>query len=187
MNEPNSKVSLKDFNSSINYNGGKPKYIEALWYLIKMFFFLSAFPFPYKFKVLLLKLFGAEVGTGVVLKPRVNIHMPWNLKIGNDVWIGEEAFILNFEKVTIGSNVCISQRTFLCGGNHNYLLPDMPYRNAPITVKSGAWVGAGCFVAPGVTIGVDCVIAACSVVNTDTLANSIYKGNPAAYVKKRWA
>ena len=62
-----------------------------------MVFFLSAFPFPSSLKTWLLKFFGAKVGQGVIIKPRVNIHMPWKLNIGDDVWIGEEVFILNFE------------------------------------------------------------------------------------------
>jgi putative colanic acid biosynthesis acetyltransferase WcaF len=147
---------------------------------------LTAFPFPSGLKCKLLRLFGAKVGKNVLIKPRVNIHFPWKLEIGSDVWIGEEVFILNFEKVKIGSNVCISQRAFLCGGNHDYKTPLMPYRNGTITLEDGSWVGAQCFVAPNVTIGVDCVVSACSVVTGDLPENSICTGNPAKAVKERW-
>ncbi|RYZ22406.1 MAG: colanic acid biosynthesis acetyltransferase WcaF, partial [Sphingobacteriales bacterium] len=40
-------------------------------------FFLSALPFPYRFKAWLLRMFGAKIGRGVIIKPRVNIHFPW--------------------------------------------------------------------------------------------------------------
>lgn len=92
-----------------------------------MLFFLLAFPFPSSLKVKILKLFGAKIGVGLVIKPRVNIHFPWKLIIGDDVWIGGEVFILNFELLTIGNNVCVSQRAFLCGGNHNFKIPSMLY------------------------------------------------------------
>lgn len=181
-----SRIRLKDFEPSINLDRGAGRIKEMFWYLTKMFFFLSAFPYPSILKVRLLRLFGAKAGHGVIIKPRVNIHMPWKLEIGDDVWIGEEVFILNFEKVTIGSNVAISQRAFLCCGNHDYRSPAMLYRNAPITLEDGAWVGASSFVGPDVTIGVDTVVAAGSVVTRSLPANGIYSGNPPKLQKNRW-
>ncbi|WPV00230.1 WcaF family extracellular polysaccharide biosynthesis acetyltransferase [Mucilaginibacter sp. cycad4] len=181
-----SKVRLKDFDNSVGLDRGAGKLKNITWYLVKMVFFLNAFPFPNSLKCFLLRSFGARVGTGVVIKPRVNIHMPWKLEVGSDVWIGEEAFILNFEKINIGNNVCVSQRAFLCGGNHDFRTPSMPYRNGPITLADGSWVGAGVFVGPGVTIGTDTVVTAGSVVTSNLGDNGIYKGNPPVYVKPRW-
>jgi putative colanic acid biosynthesis acetyltransferase WcaF len=181
-----SRVRLKDFNSSIGLNRGVSKPKEILWYFVKMIFFLPAFPFPSTFKVSLLRLFGAKVGNGVVIKPRVNFHMPWKLIIGNDVWIGEEVFVLNFELITIGSNVCVSQRAFLCGGNHDFLDPTMPYRNGPITLQDGSWIGACCFIGPNVTVGTDTIVTAGSTATRSLAANGIYRGNPAIYLKARW-
>ena len=149
-------------------------------------FFLSAFPYPSRFKVFLLRLFGATVGQGVIIKPRVNIHFPWKLSIGSYVWIGEEAFILNFEEIKIGSNVCISQRSFLCGGNHDFRIPNMPYRNGKIILCDGCWIGAYCFVGPGVNIGVDTVVTVGSIVTSDLPSNIVVKVNPTNFVKNRW-
>jgi len=181
-----SKVNLGAFNSQIGLDRGAGKFKEISWYFIKMIFFLSAMPYPNALKKALLQLFGAKVGSGVIIKPRVNIHFPWKLVIGNDVWIGEEAFLLNFELLTIGDNVCVSQRAFLCGGNHDYRIPEMPYRNGPITLMDGCWIGANVFVSPGVTVGVDSIITAGSVVTADVAENGIYKGNPLSYIKARW-
>jgi putative colanic acid biosynthesis acetyltransferase WcaF len=181
-----SKVRLDKFDGSNGLNRGASKIKEIFWYLIKVFFFLSALPYPSNFKCWLLRLFGATVGKGVVIKPRVNIHFPWKLIIGNHVWIGEEVFILNFEQIRIDSQVCISQRAFLCGGNHDYKTPSMPYRNGPITLEEGCWVGASVFVGPGVTIGMDSVVTASSVITQSLAANGIYGGNPIQFIKNRW-
>ncbi|UPK71955.1 WcaF family extracellular polysaccharide biosynthesis acetyltransferase [Chitinophaga filiformis] len=181
-----SQVRLKEFNASEGLDRGAGKLKETCWYLVKMLFFLTAFPVPSGVKVRLLRLFGAKVGSGVVIKPRVNIHFPWKLEIGNDVWLGEEAYLLNFEPLVIGNNVCISQRAFLCGGNHNFRHPAMPYRNAPITLMDGCWVGACVFIGPGVTVGTDTVITAGSVVTASVAQNGIFKGNPLAFVSERW-
>lgn len=146
---------------------------------------MSPLPWPSSLKVRLLRAFGAQVGDGVVIKPRVNIHMPWRITIGNHVWLGEEVFILNLAPVQIESHVCISQRAFLCTGNHDYRDPAFRYRNMPITVERGAWVGAQVFVGPGVTVGSECVLSAGAVVTKDTTAGMIYTGNPAQAIKPR--
>ena len=183
--EKPSAVRLRDFDSSRGFDRGAGSLKMMAWYLVKMLFFLTAFPFPNGWKATLLKWFGAKIGKGLIIKPRVNIHLPWKLVIGDDVWLGEEVFVLNFEKISIGANVCISQRAFLCGGNHDFRDPSMPYRNAPIILMDGCWVGASCFVGPGVTIGVDSVVTAGSVVTKSLDANGIFKGNPAVFVKNR--
>jgi putative colanic acid biosynthesis acetyltransferase WcaF len=181
-----SRVRLKDFNSAIGLNRGGSKMKYVFWYIVKVIFFLSAFPYPSSLKVFLLKKFGAKLGTGVIIKPRVNFHFPWNLEIGNNVWIGEEVFILNFEKISIGDNVCVSQRAFLCGGNHDFRNPSMPYFNEPITLYNGCWIGACCFIGPGVSIGVDTVIAAGSIVTTDVKDNLVCRRNPPEFSRERW-
>jgi putative colanic acid biosynthesis acetyltransferase WcaF len=179
-------VRLDKFKANTNFDRGAGKFKEMLWYLIKIIFFLSALPYPSSLKCSLLRLFGATIGKGVVIKPRVNIHFPWKLSVGNYVWIGEEVFILNFEIITIGNQVCISQRAFLCGGNHDYKNPSMPYRNGSITLEEGCWIGANVFVGPNVIIGLDTVISAASVVTKSVEANGIYQGNPLMFFKNRW-
>lgn len=183
----NSHVQLNKFDAKLGLDRGAPKWKEITWYFFKVIFFLSALPFPSSLKVGILKWFGAKIGKGVVIKPRINIHFPWKLEMGDHVWIGEEVFILNFEPIRIGDHVCISQRTFLCGGNHNFKDPSMPYRNGPITLQNGCWVGASCFVGPNVEIGIDSVVTAGSIVTGNLPANGIFRGNPAQFIKSRWS
>lgn len=165
---------------------GRPKWLEAFWYLLKVCLFLSALPWPSSLKCIVLRWFGANIGEGVKIKPRVNIHLPWKLEIGDHAWIGEEAWILNFEPVRIGRNCCISQRAFLCCGNHDYRRLDMAYRNRPITIGDGAWVGAQVFVGPGVVIGEEAVATAGSVVTTNLPCAMVCGGVPCRPVKPRW-
>ena len=174
------------FNAKDGLDRGRSKYVEALWYLTKMIFFLSAWPWPSSLRSNLLRLFGADVGSGVVIKPRVNILFPWKLTIGNYSWIGEEALLLNFERLSIGSHCCISQRTFICCGNHDYKSIDMKYKNSPIIIHDGAWIGAQSFIAPGVTIHKDAVVTAMSLVSQNLDPEYIYSGNPCKSIKKRW-
>ena len=165
---------------------GRSRITEACWYICKCLFFLSPWPFPSSFKSSILRSFGARIGNGVVIKPRVNVHFPWKLVVGDFTWIGEEVFILNFEPVKIGAHCCVSQRAFLCTGNHDFRKPDMPYRNEPITVEDGAWIGAQVFVGPGVTIGTEAVICAGAIVTRSQQPRMICGGNPCAPLKDRW-
>ena len=97
----NQNVNFREFDPRKGLVRGRPKWFEAFWHIIKCLFFLSPLPWPSAYKCCLLRLFGAEVGSGVVIKPRVNIHFPWKLNVGEHSWIGEEVFILNFEPCTI--------------------------------------------------------------------------------------
>ena len=180
------RMRLDLFDATRNLDRGRSSLVEAIWYVCKVVFFLSAVPWPSRWKCALLRLFGAKIGVGVVIKPRVNIHLPWRLEIGERAWIGEEVFLLNFAVVRIGSHSCISQRAFLCTGNHDFRDPVFAFRCAPITVGDGVWVGAGVFVAPGVEIGDEAVVTAGSVVCKKLEGGMIYSGNPAFPKANRW-
>ena len=106
--------------STQGFDRGASALKEAAWILVKWFFFLTPLPWPSAVRCALLRAFGAEVGSGVVIRGNVNITFPWRLRIGSDVWIGEEVLVLSLAQVTIESNVCISQRAFLCTGSHDF-------------------------------------------------------------------
>lgn len=145
----------------------------------------SAFPWPYGLKSRLLRLFGAKVGQGLVIKAKVRIKNPWRLSIGDHCWIGEEVWIDNLEDVTIGDHVCISQGALLLTGNHDYTLPDFPYRLGKITLEDGVWIGARSVVCPGVTCSSHAILTVNSTATKHLEAWQIYAGNPAAFVRER--
>lgn len=181
-----SKVDLSKFDPNLNFNVGKNKFIQVVWYVVKVIFFLTAVPFPSRIKVQLLRIFGAKVSDNVVIKPRVNIHFPWKLVLGNNCWIGEEVCILNFEDIIVGNNVCLSQRVFLCSGNHDFRDPHLSYKNGPIEIESGVWIGACSFVSPNSRVGCDTIVRAYSFVGGSLEENSVYGGNPLLKLKNRW-
>lgn len=133
----------------------------------------------------MLRAFGAKIGKGLVIKNNVIVKSPWNLTVGDNCWIGESVWIDNLDKVSIGSNVCISQGALLITGNHDYTKSNFPYRNAPITVEDGAWIGANTTVTAGVTIARNSVITVGSVVTKTTEPGMIYQGNPAKVIRER--
>lgn len=177
-------VSLSSF-SPKGYDKGAGLFKQVLWYVVNALLVRSSLnPFVFV-KVFLLRMFGAQVGKGVIIKNEVRIKAPWNLKIGDNCWIGENVWIDNLDKVFIGNDVCISQGAMLLTGNHDYTLSDMPYRNAPILIRDGAWVGAQTTVCPGVTIYRYAILTVGSVATKDLEESGIYQGNPAVKIRTR--
>ena len=178
------KVDLSKFDNSWYYPGAGI-IRRLLWYGVNIVIFLSPlFPF-YSLKRWLLRLFGAKLGKGVIVKPRVNIKYPWFLEIGDNVWIGEGVWIDNLGKVKIGNNVCISQGAYLLTGNHNYKLSTFDLMVKEIVIEDGVWIGAKSIVCPGVKCGNHSVLIAGSVATNDLEPYKIYQGNPATYKKDR--
>lgn len=97
--------------------------------------------------------FGAKIGQGVVLKPRIRVKFPWRLKIGDHSWIGEDVWIDNLAEVAIGSHACVSQGTYLCAGSHDWSKETFDLIVKPIRICDHAWVGARAVVAPGTVFG----------------------------------
>jgi putative colanic acid biosynthesis acetyltransferase WcaF len=167
------------------YDPGGGTFKRLLWYFVNVFFFKSSlFPF-YGLKVALLRLFGARVGKKVELKPCINIKYPWNLEIGDEVWIGENVWLDSLVKIRIGSNVCLSQGAILLTGSHNYKKTTFDLIVGEIHIQDGVWIGAGAIVNQGVVIGSHTVVTTGSVISRDTDPYGVYSGNPAILTRNR--
>lgn len=178
-------MDLSRFNSQ-NFDRGASFLKEGLWVLVRALFFLTPLPFPSWLRASFLRLFGATVGKGVVIRSRVNVWMPWRLQVGDHVWIGEEVFLLNLAPIQIESHCCISQRAFLCTGSHDHRAQDFAYKNAPIQIREGSWIAAQAFIGPGVEIQKNALVTAGSIVLRSVSKNTIVQGNPAHPIGNRY-
>jgi putative colanic acid biosynthesis acetyltransferase WcaF len=178
------KTQLNKFTNNW-YTSGASKPKMLLWYFVNLIFFTSRWLPVSAIKVTLLRIFGAQVGSGVVIKPAVNIKYPWRLKIGNHVWIGEQVWIDNLENVEIGHHVCISQGAMLLCGNHNYKKSSFDLMVGKIILEEGVWIGAQTVVCPGVVCKSHSILTVGSVATSELKAYTIYQGNPAKAIKER--
>lgn len=167
-----------------SYRAG-PLWKVVLWYPINYYLFDSPIPWPSRLKVSILRLFGAEIGKGVVIKPNVRIKNPWRLRMGNHSWIGESVWIDNMEDVVIGRHVNLSQGVILLTGNHDYTHSGFPFRLAKITLEDGVWIGARSIVCPGITCHSHAVLSVNSVASKPLQPWTVYAGNPAVPVRPR--
>lgn len=157
---------------------------RVLWGGGKIFFRLSPRP-CFGFRRGLLRLFGARVGRQVHIYPDAHIYFPWNLSIGDESAIGEQALIYNLGPVTIGRQTTISHRAHLCAGTHDYRDPALPLIKPPIVLGDQVWVCADAFVGPNVTVGTGAVVGAAAVVTKDVEPWTVVAGNPSVVIKQR--
>mgnify|MGYP000233476699 FL=1 len=161
------------------YNPGGNALKRFLWYFVNALVIKNHLNPISGIRVKALRLFGAKIGRGVVIKPGVNVKYPWLLTVGDYSWIGEDVWIDNLAEVSIGSNCCLSQGAMLLCGNHNYRLPTFDLMVKPIIVEDGAWVGAKSVVCPGVTVGRDSILTVGSMATSNLETGKIYQGIPA--------
>ncbi len=179
------KTDLSKYDNS-TYNPGRNALIRFLWYFTNVLFFINPLNPISSLKVFLLRLFGAKIGKGVVIKPSVNIKYPWRLSLGDYSWVGEKVWIDNLANVKIGKNCCLSQGAMLLTGNHNYKKTTFDLIIGNIVLEDGVWIGANATVTPGVHCSSHLVLSVNSVlIEKDTLPNTIYSGNPAKPVRRR--
>ena len=119
---------------------------------------------------------------------RIKLHRMRGVKIGSNVMIGFKV-ILDYsypDFITIEDNVSLA-------GNNYILAHSNPYPHfenvlesyvAPVTIKSGAWLGIGSIILPDITIGKNSVVAAGSVVIKNVPDSVIVGGNPAKIIKE---
>ena len=177
------KVNNAAYRTTIDIGAGKGK--QLAWYLVNVLFLQNPFNIFSSLKVFLLRSFGARVGTGVVIKPSVNIKYPWKLVIGDHAWIGEEAWIDNLSEVRIGAHVTISQGALLLTGSHDHSRTTFDFMSEPIVLEDGCWIGARATVLGGVRCGTHAILGVSAVASQDLKPYVIYQGNPASPVMVR--
>lgn len=164
---------------------GRSAFMVQLWWIVQALFVHSSPQLMYGWRRFWWRLFGAEVGKGVLIRPSVRATYPWKIKIGDHSWIGDRVELYSLGPIEIGQNTVVSQDCYLCAGTHDYIKVDFPLVAKPIHIDDEVWVAAGCFIAPGVTIKRGAIIAARSVVLQDMPAAMICAGHPAKPIKPR--
>jgi len=164
---------------------GRNKMTVQLWWIVQATIFRHSPQAFYGWRRYLLRLFGANIGKKVLLRPTARITYPWKVDIGDNSWIGDEVTLYSLGEIIVGNNTVVSQRSYLCAGSHEYDKTDFPIYADPIHVGNGCWIASDVFIGPGVRVGDGTVVGARSSVFKSLEGNGVYMGSPAKFVKER--
>jgi putative colanic acid biosynthesis acetyltransferase WcaF len=160
----------------------RDKAARALWLIVWTLFFRPS-PTPlFWWRRFLLRLFGAEVGSGAHPYSSARIWAPWNLvmEAGSCLAAGADCYCV--DKIVLGRDAIISQRAFLCTATHDHRQPGFKLMTGPVIIGENAWVAAEAYIGPGVTLGAGAVAGARAVVVRDVPPGAVVVGNPARLI-----
>jgi putative colanic acid biosynthesis acetyltransferase WcaF len=163
----------------------KNRLARVIWGFVYVFLFKYSPKYFHNWRSFILQCFGAKIGKGVHVYPKVFIWAPWNLEIGDETGVANGVTLYSQGKIIIGNRCVISQGTHLCTGSHDYTKKGFPLFTKPIIIKDNAWISAEVFIQPGITINEGCVVGARSVVIHDLPAWKVCAGHPCKPFKDR--
>ena len=144
---------------------------------------------------ILRKLLGGELGK-MWQSTHLFIVIMEKIFFGNDVIINMNCTFVDNKTIRIGDRVLIASNVQIYTSSHpvlpmERLVPDWRERQTtffrtyarPIEIENNVWIGGGCILLPGVTIGENSVIGAGSVVNRPIPANCVAVGNPCRVIR----
>lgn len=135
----------------------------------------------------LLRLFGARIGPGAVIKPTCYVTEPWHLVMGPLSCLADHVYCDSAAPVTLGAQATVSQNAFLLTSVRDPDTTELDVVCRPITIGEHAWVAANAVVEAGVDIGAGGVVGACSLVNQDVAPWTVVGGNPSRLLRARRA
>lgn len=177
-----------DLNNYKNRHSLKSKIARAIWNVAwtMLFRFTPEHSRIFnKWRIFLLRCFGAKIGTGCVVKSSCEIWQPWKLEMGEYSALGEHVICYSVDAITIGSQSTVSREAFLCCAGHDIASPTMELIYAPIAIGSNCWIAGRATLLPGIKLGDGAVVAAGAVVTSDVGSWTVVGGNPAKFIKQR--
>lgn len=162
---------------------------RVVWNITAAFLFRPFItPVFCKWRIALLRLFGAKIEWDANVYASVKIWAPWMLQMGHRACLGPEVICYNQDCVILEDEAIVSQYSYLCTAGHDVNMmntADKSLITAPIILKSKSWVGTRAFISMGVIIGEYSIVGATASVYKDVEAYTIVGGNPAKIIKKR--
>lgn len=137
-------------------------------------------PKPLNFwRLLVLRIFGAEIHGRPFVHQRARIQIPWNVRLEDRACVGDRANLYSLDLIVLGEAATVAQEAYLCTGTHDFTNDASALMTAPIVIGARSFVGARAFILPGVTVGSMAIVGACSVVTRDVPDGATVRGNPA--------
>lgn len=163
----------------------QPAWKVYLWAAVELLIVTNPWQISSKVRVTVLRSFGAQIGDGVIFRPRTRVKFPWKLHIGDRCWIGEGVWFHNQDHIYLANDVVISQETFLTTGSHAHRR-SMELITRPIVIEAGAWITSRCVVTGGAHVGASSLARPLTVVAGNVPPNVIIGGPEARVICPRF-
>lgn len=138
-------------------------------------------------RLLVLRLAGAKIGNSTSVFRGTTVLAADRLAIGDSVSIGFRCMLDARGGLSIGSRTVLASDTQIITAAHEVNSPSFEAYMAPVSIGSYVWLASRVTVLPGVSIGDQAVVGACSLVRTDIKASEIAAGIPARMINTRTA
>lgn len=142
----------------------RPRAVVYFWGLVELLFISNPLQISSRLRITILRLFGANIGQGVIFRPRTRVLFPWNLEIGDNCWIGDSVWFHNQDAVVIGHDAVVSQGTFITTGSHSYRT-DMGLITRPVVIGDGVWLTSRTIVLGGSVVERNALVTPGAVVS----------------------
>ena len=159
--------------------------VLTIWKISWLLFCSWTPKFLNPWRLLVLKLFGANISGIPFVHGTARVQIPWNLTMKHRACLGEHANAYSLGKIKILEGATVAQESYLCTGTHDFNDPSLQLITKPITVGKNAFIGARAMILPGVCIGDKVIVGAMSVVSKDIPDHQIVAGNPAKKIGER--
>lgn len=123
------------------------------------------------------------------------------IQFGDWCFLGKNSRVWSAERITVGSRVLISHGVSIMDSLTHPLDPvarhqqfkdivtrghpkRIDLQESPVVIEDDVWIGAGCTVLKGVSIGARAVVGAGSVVTKSVPPDVIVAGNPARVIRR---
>lgn len=131
------------------------------------------------------KITGKYVDRSFGLFPPFYTEFGLNITVGKNVFINAGCQFQDHGGIVLEDGVLIGHNTVIATLNHDQ---DFRRRSSliPKTVRicRDVWIGAGCVICPGVTVGEHSIVAAGAVVTKDVPPDVVVAGVPARVIKR---
>jgi acetyltransferase-like isoleucine patch superfamily enzyme len=139
-----------------------------------------------------------ELGAGTLVGPLATLsagmpstaHLPGSpiVTVGDRCLLGKGIGIVGHERIVIEDDVFTGHYVYITDQNHGYEDLTQPigvqmWRNQPVHIGAGSWLGHGSVILPGTQLGAHTVVAAGAVVSGTFPPRAVLAGVPARVVR----
>jgi putative colanic acid biosynthesis acetyltransferase WcaF len=158
---------------------------RLLWGMVYTLLFRPSPWFFHRWRVWLLRVFGAQVHKSCIVHASARIYAPWNLSMHPRACLASRAYCFNVDRVEIGEDATVSEGVYLCTASHDIDSPGRELITRPVRIGDRAWIFAHACIGPGVEIGRGAVVAMGAIVVKSVGDLDVVGGNPARLLRKR--